>query len=86
VQDGGRYVVTRGGRLLVALAVADGALVASTDLDADLAAAARAPAAPRAPTAGAFRATVDADLLKDVLAARLGLSVSAAPPSRPSAT
>jgi len=73
-QDGGRDVVTQGGRRLVALADADGALVASTDADADLAAAARAPAAPRPPAAGAFRATVDAELLKDVLAARLGLS------------
>jgi hypothetical protein len=73
-QDGGRYVVTRDGRLLVALAVVDGALVASTDPDSDLAAAARAPAAPRPPTAGAFRATVDAGLVNDVLAARLGLS------------
>jgi len=74
VQDRGRYVVTQSGRLLMALAVVDGALVASTDPGADLAAAARAPAAPRPPTAGAFRATVDAELLKDVLATRLGLS------------
>ena len=58
----------------MALAVADGALVASTDADADLAAAARAPAAPRPPTAGAFRATVDAELVKDVLATWLRLS------------
>jgi len=68
----GGYVVMRGGRFLVALAVIDGALVASTDRGADLAAAARAPAASPPPTAGAFRATVDAELLADQLV-RLGL-------------
>ena len=72
-QDGGRYVVTQDGRLLVALAVVDGALVASTEPGADLAAAARAPATPPAPTAGAFRATVSAEPLKDQLVRRLGL-------------
>lgn len=72
-QDGGRYVITQDGRLLVALAVIDGAFVASTDPGADLAAAARAPAGRPAPTAGALRGTADAELLKDQLLRRFGL-------------
>jgi len=72
-RDGGSYLVTQDGRLLVALAVVDGALVASNSPGADLVAAARAPAAPRAPTAGSFRANLDAELLKDQLVSRLGL-------------
>lgn len=74
-QDGGRSVVTQDGRLLVALGVFDGALVASTDPGVDLLAAARAPAGPPAPTAGALRGTVSAELLKDQLISRLGLPV-----------
>jgi hypothetical protein len=68
----GTYVITQNGKLLVALAIVEGALVASTDPGADFAAAARAPAARRPPTAGAFRATIDAELLTDQLV-RLGL-------------
>ncbi len=72
-RERGTYVVRQNGRLLVSLAVVEGALVASTDPGADLAAAARAPAARRPPTAGALRATVDASLVKDILVRRLGL-------------
>ncbi len=70
----GRYVLTQDGVLLVALKLVDGALVASTEPGADLDAAGRAPAAPRpAPTAGSFRATVAADLVRQRIADRLGL-------------
>lgn len=72
-ESDGRYAITQDGRLVVALAVVDGALVASNDPGADLAAAARAPAGRPATTAGALRATVDAELVKDLLVERLGL-------------
>ena len=72
-QDGGRYVVTRDGRLLVALAVVDGRLVASTDPGVDLAAAAAVPAGPPAPAAGALRGRLDAEFLKAEIVRRLGL-------------
>lgn len=69
----GRYVLKQDGKLLVALQVVDGALVASTDPGADLVAAGRAPAGAPVPTAGAFRATVAADLVKDRLVTLLRL-------------
>ena len=73
-ESGGRSAITQDGRLLGALAVVDGVLVASNDPDADLVAAARAPeAAAPAPAAGALRTTVDSELVKDLLVARLGL-------------
>ena len=67
-RGGGGCVVTQNSEHLVALAVIDGVLVASTDPQADLAAAARAPAPSRAPTAGALRAKGDTALLGELAA------------------
>ena len=61
----GTSVVRRDGRLVVALAVVDGALVASNDPRADLEAAGRVPAAPPAPPAGALRARIEAETLQE---------------------
>jgi hypothetical protein len=77
----GAEVVTRDGRDVVALAVAQGALVASTTPGADLGAAAAAPAPTQAlPAEGAVRANVAAPLWQDELIRRLGLPTLARGP------
>ena len=63
----GVSIITQGGTPLLAAAVMDGALVASTNPDADLLAAAGAPAEPPEAQAGALRATVDEQFVEGVL-------------------
>ncbi len=72
-EDDGTSRLTQDGRLLVALRVQGGALVATTDPGTDLRAAGDAPPGPPAPTAGALRATATAELVQEQLAQRLRL-------------
>lgn len=71
-EQDGTYTLERDDRLVLRLAVVDGALVASNDPAADLQAAGRAPAGRPAPADGALRATLTRAFLADGLLPRLG--------------